>query len=352
MKNSVVIKSFGLLTPSVRDIAGMAPYCRSVNGTFPLRAEAIVQPDGMPLRDIRRMARLTRFALYAADAACREAGVSGNPQCGLIVGLTHGTTELLKDFHDYWFDFGPNNVSPAAFSNGVTNAPLGAVSKHCRLTAGGVTLNGAEECGMVAMNLAAQAILRGDYDFCCTGASEEYSGLVADVYRRRGWFCGEIPVSLPCLIHSQGFAQSEGSCFCVLGRYSGKDERVCLFTPLSSIDALDHTVDVVISGAGGGPQDRYELDALERIFSRSKKPPQVLFSKCFFGETFSTGAFLSIAMAWDILMNGARYPAYPLDPSIIRASLRDDCGSRDVTSVLVVSASRGGAVTAGLLTRR
>jgi len=296
------------------------------------------------------MARLTRFALFAAEEACRNAGAAHRGDCGLVVGLTHGTTSFLQEFHDYLFDYGPQMASPSAFSNGVTNAPLGAVSKLCGLTAGGATLVGCESCGMQVLHHAACAIADGDFGWCCAGAAEEYSQLVADVYARLGWFGGELPGCLPCSRPGTAFPQSEGSVFLVLSRAQEAPARGCYFSPIGSIEELEGDVDVIISGAGGGPQDSFERQALAAALSRQDKAPLVLFPKCFFGETFAVGALLSGAMAWDILVNGTAYPAFPLENALApQAGSRTDFSA--VRSVLVISAGRTGDVLAGVFNR-
>jgi hypothetical protein len=349
MNPHVAIQNIGIVTPGVSAAAEIASQCARA-GTGALRiVEDIPPPPGMPSRELRRMARLTRFALYAADAACAGTDAAGNPECGLFVGLTHGSTSYLKEFHDYLFDYGPQMASPTAFSNGVTNAALGAVSKLCGLTGGGVTLVDDESCGMLVLNQAAYALMQGDFRFCCAGAAEEYSQVVADVYARLGWFCGPAPRALPCMDEGTGFSQSEGSCFMVLAR-SEQQHGACFFEPVDHIDNIGEDIDLVISGAGGGPTDRFERDALVKILSRQATPAGVIFSKCFFGETFSVGALLGGAMAWDIIVNGAAYPHYPLEESIARCAAPAIDYSA-IRTVLVLSAGRNGKFAAGIFRR-
>jgi 3-oxoacyl-(acyl-carrier-protein) synthase len=350
MKSPVFINNFGVLTPSVRDINSLAHYCRISNPDFPCRIADIPLPVDMPARDVRRMAPLTRSALYSADSACRSAGVTGHPECGLMLGLTHGATSLLKEFHQYWFQYGPQMASPTAFSNGVTNAPLGAISKHCNLTAGGVTLLGEEECGMTALHFASTALIGNDYRFCCAGGAEEYSELVADVYQRLGWYSLAESEDRTIPRSKNKIPLSEGSCFCVMSRQADAMSKSCGFTPLFGIEDLNLDVDIVVSGACNGPQDRFERDAMEQIFTSCRRKPDVVFPKKFLGETFSAGAILSTAIAWDIIVNQASYPSCPAgsgpDSAMHVKSVSD---RRLPQSVIVIAASRSGTILAGLI---
>jgi 3-oxoacyl-(acyl-carrier-protein) synthase len=349
MNSKIIIKSFGALFPSVKDVSELSAYCRTHPETILKQIEVIPLPHGMPGGDVRRMARLTRFALFAADAAITGAGAKGDSACGLTVGITHGTTSLLKEFHDYWFDYGPQMASPSAFSNGVTNAPLGAISKHCAIKAGGITVLGEEECGMRAMHYAAESLENGQYRMCCAGGTEEYSELIAKAYQKLGWYGAAKPVSgnagsLPVL--------SEGSCFCVLENCPADIcKGRCELKPLSGIDELALNVDLIVSGAGNGPQNIFEIEAVEKILSACRKKPQIILPKVFFGETFSAAGVLSTAVAWDVLMNNRKYPGFAFSAGsrsfspLLQVEAVEKC-----SSAIVVSASRSGNVLAALLT--
>lgn len=348
----VAIHGIGVIGPSAR-----SPHDLSSAETADAIAKETTQvppPEGMTARDMRRLARLTRLALYAADQAAQQAGL-GDRQAGIYVGLTHGTADYLKEFHDYLFDYGPEMASPNAFSNGVTNAPLGSISLHRKLTDGGVTLVGMETGGMEALHHAATKLHDRTHDLCFVGATEEYSSIVESVYHRVGWYRGGSPAVLPCPCEdgsTTGFGVSEGSVFCVMSR---PDERLggsppCVFTPIEDCGDLPVAPDLIVCGAGGGPQDCYELEALTRILSGAEAPVPVLFPKSFIGETFAVGPLFSLAVAWDILMNAGRYRPYPVHGSIA-ARVAGDYDAKRVSTVLVVSSNREGLTLAGLLER-
>jgi 3-oxoacyl-(acyl-carrier-protein) synthase len=349
MDQSVSILGLGLITPAVNDIAALAAACRGET-VAPRQVASVPPPSGMSLRDQRRQAHLTRLALYAADRATDMAGCRG-ANGGIYVGLTHSTSAYLKEFLDYLYDYGPDMASPNAFSNGLANAPLGAVSLHHKLTQGGATMVGIESCGMEVLCHAASKVLDATHEICWAGATEEYSDLVDAVYRRVGWYGGERPPHLPApgtAERSEGFGVSEGSVFFVLG--PAREDSACLFTPVDDAAAFEGAVDLVVSGAGGGPHDGRELAALQELLPRLGGKVPLVFTKPFFGETFAVGPLLSAAVAWDILANAAAYPLYPVNPALGGLTLAGyDPGA--VQRVLVVAASRDGQAACGLLSR-
>jgi 3-oxoacyl-[acyl-carrier-protein] synthase II len=346
---TVAITGIGIITPAVSSINDLAGFCAQQGRSPTKKIASIPVPAGRSNRELRRMARQTKLALYAADQALACAGLHGQ-NGGLYVGLTHGSTSLLQEFHDYLFEYGPQMASPNAFSNGVTNAPLGAISKLYGLTLGGGTLVGYETCGLEVLHVAADALYHTNIPFCCAGATEEYSLLVDDAYTRINWFTDSHPAHLPFIPDETGtgggLPVSEGSVFFTLSPCDQvshvNDKKRCLFTPVDYLSDAALEADVIISGASGGPADRFELKALQTIQAHRQRTAYILFSTCFFGELFSVGPLLSAAMAWDMLVNRTTYPGFPLHPSLSQGPVIDP------QSVLVLSADRSGAVSAGL----
>ena len=355
--SSVAITSIGIITPAIRELSDMASYCRETPDPVIKKIDTIPPPHDMSNRELRRMASLTKLALYATDKAFENFTLSKD-NCGLYIGLTHGSTSLLKEFHDYLFDFGPEMVSPNAFSNGITNASLGAVSKHLNLTQGGGTLVAYENCGLLSLNQGAFSITHGIYNTCCAGATEEYSTLVEDAYKKVQWYndTSERPDYLPfpqdtSSLVKKTFTVSEASVFLILttpqNALTMPNDNYCFYQPVDDLKTFNEEVDLIISGAGAGPQDDFELEALCLVLSRQKHPTPILFSKPFFGETFAVGPLISSAMAWDILINKEKYPSFPL-----HKDLKDKTGKiidfEAINNILVIAASRDQQVSAGL----
>lgn len=342
---SVVIRGMGVITPLVQGLDKLAGACRGGSPT-PAETAVVPPPEGMTARDQRRLARLTRLALYAADCAAEQAGVRGQ-DAGIYVGLTHGTATYLKEFHDYLFDYGPEMASPNAFSNGVTNAPLGATSLHQKLTQGGATMVGIETGGLEVMHHAASKIVDGTHLLCYVGATEEYADIVAGVYHAIGWYGGDLPPVLPCPWQegtTTGVGLSEGSAFCVIA----PDGPGVRFTPVDDLTELETPVDLIVSGAGGGPQDVHELQALKALLSRQNSLTPVIFPKAAFGETFALGSLLNVAVAYDTVTNHSAYPLYRTHETIADMTASEYDPST-VKRVAVVAGSREGLVLGGVL---
>jgi 3-oxoacyl-(acyl-carrier-protein) synthase len=288
------------------------------------------------------------MALWALGQAIEAAGPKDEAG-GVIVGLTHGATGFLKEFHDLLFAYGPENVSPNLFSNGVTNATLGALSSLFGLRQGGATVVGFETCGLEALAEAVDSVRNGDYARCFAGAAEEYSSLVEDAYRRCGRRSGVTPPYLPAPGVSGGIGAGRGSVFFgVLPADSagGQCGEWCWYEPLADVRSCDEAVDLIVAGASGGPRDAGELDALEDILARQKRKPTLLFSKPAVGETFAAGSLWSLAIAWDAVVNQVRYPTAAVHPN-----LRDVCADRlpPYVTALTLAGARNGDLAGALV---
>jgi 3-oxoacyl-(acyl-carrier-protein) synthase len=240
-------------------------------------------------------------------------------------------------------------VSPAAFSNGVTNAPLSTISTMLKMTTGGTTLIGFENCGLELLSHASSLVTAGLYPSCLAGAAEEYSPVVENAYAKAGLYKGEIPDWLPwCEKSSKGVPVSEGAAFFAIEscKQPAGNGRICAFTPIPDVSQIKEPFDLVLSGAGGGPQDVYELEALERISGSFFKPIPLLFTKPLLGECFALGSMLSAVIACDILVNATMYPSFPIHRKLSR--FKQEYLPRDVRSILVIGASRNGQISSGL----
>jgi hypothetical protein len=349
MAPGIGITSVGVIMPAGTELAALRTAQPAQAGQVRLVQE--VPPiEGIAKNDMRRMSKLTRFTLFAAHRALLSAAVQPSG-AGLFVGLTHGPTSHLVEFHDYLFDYGPDKVSPNSFSNGVTNAPLSSVSAVLKLTAGGTTILGYENNGLDVLNYCGQCLADSEYGACLAGSSEEYSDVVHGAYRACGWFGEKAPAFLPWPRDNSPSPElgiSEGSAFAVLEPLSRYNDRkpLCCFSPVNP-EQYQGGADIVISGAGAGMQDVFELGLLERIARNNKgKKPALLFSRPLFGETFGLGAMLSCLMACDIVANNAEYQPFPVNPALKGSFDEQQHGPSQ--SVLVLAAGRNGQASAAL----
>ena len=233
----------------------------------------------------------------------------------------------------------------------MAGAPLAAISSLLGLTMGGTTLVGYESCGLELLNSAARLLASGrGADRCLVGACEEHSSLVESLYTSAGWYPDQAPPYLPYPqgdgeVHA-GFAMAEGSVFLALSPAS--QEPGVRYEPVEDPSSFEGEVDLVISGAGGGPQDRHELELLHDLLKRLPRPPSLLFSKPICGEAFAVGPLLSVALGRSVLLGGDAPPPFPLHP---RLAYMAEPGPlpRPVKRVLIITADRTGTVEAGLL---
>lgn len=348
MNATVGISGIGCVGPWGTDLASLRKPC--MPDSAGVRIASTVSPvDGISKNDMRRMSNLTRFTLFAGSRAFAQSGCSAKTT-GLFMGLTHGPTKHMVEFHDFLFDYGPDKASPNSFSNGVTNAPLSALSAALKLTCGGTTILGWENNGLDVLSYCAQAVADGTYAACLVGSSEEYSSVVCDAYRACKALGTTAPSHLPMPSQNGnfGFGISEGSAFAMLEPLSNVSNKkpICLFTPLD-LNEYTGNADVVISCAAAGRCDARELDALRCIASRNNGKPALVFTKPLFGESFGLGSTLSVLAACDMVSNQAQYPAFPIHPEIADAFFPYANGP--IATVLVMAAGRNGRLSAGLI---
>jgi hypothetical protein len=353
MAAPIAITGCGLIIPSGTGIDALRqPVQQPPNGARLVTSVPAI--EGIAKNDVRRMSKLTRYTIFAAHQAL-TASACPLDRMGLFVSLTHGSTSLLAEFHDYLFDYGPDMASPNTFSNGVTNAPLASVSSFLKVKDGGTTFLGFEDAGSDMLNYCAQSISDGEYDACCAGASEEFSEIVNGAYGQCGWYSNQPPPHLPFPMYGgdgkTGFGVTEGSAFFVLESpqlaVARGTKPLCNYTPVN-IESGAPDADVVVCGAAAGPQDRFELDALKRLGKSMRgKKPALVFSKPSIGESFALGSILSNFIAIDMIANGALYPSFALHPHLEEHFTPEM--KTPVPKVLVVSCARNGQVSAGML---
>jgi hypothetical protein len=346
MSASYRIGGIGLIAPEIDSLEQLrAAACIRTPGGAPKRVDSVPPPEGMTPREQRRMAHLTKLALCAADR-CGKMDPFTEERTGLYVGVTHGPTGFLKEFHGYLFDYGPEMCSPNAFSNGLSNAPLGAVSHVMNIRGGGFTLVDFENCGLRALAIAAIDLDLGIYDGCCVGAVEEYSELVEQVYGEKGLYRGHDKVSSLPSPATTGFGVSEGSVFISL-KSGTASSGGCGYQPVDDPLRLAIKADIIISAAVAAPNDARELEHLIALRSKGHGAKGVLFPKAFLGETFGASTLFALAAGYDIIVNHAEYPQLPVHPELGAMP----CGISGVTTVLVSGCDRDGASISALLTR-
>lgn len=329
------IDQIGLILPGTHETEGLCSAVRDSISNRMHRIGEIPLPWGANVRSLRRTARLTRLALYASDIAYHGARYSG-ADTGLYVGLTHGATALLKEFHDYLYDYGPDSASPNAFSNGVTNAPMSAISRHFGITGGGCTLVGRQNVGLEVLRHAALSLNMGEHKQCLAGVAEEYSELVENAYRG-------------CVRNGNGRWErrpepmGEGAVFV---RLASADQGGVLYTALDGISGL--RPDLIVTDLSVNALRRGGYHALRLSLKASSVPmPPVLGLGSVFGELHSVSSMPTVAVARDIVLHQTPYPSQLLMPG--RPEESDvSVGSR-IRTVLIVSFGADSSVSFGMV---
>lgn len=343
-KNCVAVTGIGIVTPSVLSFDMITKDKLNVSEIKKI-IDDIPLPQGQNSRELRRLSKLVRIAAGAADQALNMSGKS-TEKMGVGVALTHGSTSYLVDFHELLYSYGADNASPSAFSNGVTNAPLSTVSTMFKLTSGGVTYTGLESSGLDILSAGAQSLLFNEYDSFLVGSAEEYSPFVEQIYAEYGWYNGRIPSYLPggnC--RTEGYPLSEGGAFMVFEPLTEETSgrAVALYQPVSDDELMQCMPDLVISGASGGPQDKYEKRLLKKILRKNNT--DCVFTSAVFGNCFALSGLLSGVLACACIKSkSVLLPRKRPNPEIAGMIKEKD----SVSSVLVTSASRDGQVSCGM----
>jgi hypothetical protein len=349
--DKIAITGIGIITHKIDNFSLLKSINLLDKGTKRL-VERTIKIEGISKNEIRRLSNLSKYSLYAAHQAIRYTKINNN--CGICMGLTHGATYPIKEFHDYFFDYGPSLASPNSFSNSVNNAALGAVSFFLKIKQGGITLLGYENIGIDVLNYSYFTLINKEYDSCLAGCSEEYSDLINEVYKKNGWLNENIPDFLPWIKGNKtnkGFGYSEGSVFFIMEHFENcKNKDFLCFYSDFDILKYDGNADVIICGSGGGMQDVFELKLLKKLGLKHKeKKPALIFSRPFFGEAFGLGSMFACAMACDIIANKTIYPCFPINPEL--APYYTSITTKPAKSVLVVCAGRNGQISSCLFYR-
>jgi hypothetical protein len=341
-KSFVAVTGIGVITSQAQSFESLIKNKISIWNKENKEVGSILPPEGLNSKELRRLSKLIRMAVSAADQSLRMANTSTD-RMGTGVALTHGSTSYLAEFHDLMFTYGPDSASPSAFSNGVTNAPLSTISTMFKLTAGGVTFTGLESTGIEMLSFGADSILTNEYDAFLAGAAEEYSPVVEHIYSQLGWYNGTSPQFLPCEDTSTaGFGISEGSAFLVLETISEKSlsKAIALYCPVSNKEEIPKA-DLVLCGAGCGPQDLFEKNELLGIMKSSD--PEIGFTNSVFGSCFALSGLLSSVLACACISSRCNLLPYVN----ISSDLNIQHTKQPVSSVLITGAGRDGQVAKG-----
>jgi 3-oxoacyl-(acyl-carrier-protein) synthase len=342
-RSFVAVTGIGIIAPSVLSFSNITKDTLGLINKEKIVAN-VPLPEGQNSRELRRLSKLARMAVGAADQALRMSK-KNTENMGTGVALSHGSTSYLSEFHDLLFTYGPDNASPSAFSNGITNAPLSAISTMYNLTSGGISYAGLESTGIDMLSYGAEAIICKEYDSFLAGAAEEYSPLVDHIYSQIGWYNGREPNFLPweeC--STAGYSISEGSAFLVFESLTDDScsRALALYKPVS-MAAPRWSSDLIISGAGGGPQDLHEKKLILELLQ--SKSSDVVFTSGVFGNCFALSGVFSAVLACACIQSRSNIIPRVQHHAEIAQHIRS---KETVLSVLIVGAARDGQASCGI----
>lgn len=190
-RRRVVVTGLGCVTPNgpdvtttwesvVAGVSGAAPITRFDTADLPVGIACEVKDEpplvDVPPKEARRMDRVLRFALLAAQEAVRDADIdfaaTDRERVMVAIGSGVGGVETLFENQKTLETRGARRVSPFVVPYSIVNMPSGIVSIHFRL--GGPNLSHSTACATSshAIGESAEAIARGSADVALAGGAE------------------------------------------------------------------------------------------------------------------------------------------------------------------------------------
>lgn len=337
-------------------------------------------------REARRMSLSSKYAVVAARMAMAEAGLElGDDSDGLptammfsnALGPSSTTERILTQIEEQ----GPLAVSPALFTESVSNAPAAQVALACRAQGANVTVTQREAGPLIALSLAAAELFRGRAARVVVATVDEVTPLMhtvldrfralaaADEYgdetprpfdrRRNGFLVAEGSTAL--MVEKAETAERRGarvlaqlidyaSAFDPSAVATGWGEDPAMLTPALTrlIGEQGGDIEAIISGASGSRSgDRLEARLLAAVWSTQSLPP-ILTPKAVLGEY--GGAQLAAAiLALAAEPFGSPPDAFEPDPGL--GVEPHAGGGLSPSTVLISSLATGGAAAWALLAK-
>ncbi|MHC4601065.1 MAG: beta-ketoacyl synthase N-terminal-like domain-containing protein [Planctomycetota bacterium] len=337
----------------------------------PFTVEAWDPSEEIDSRQVRRMSRISTFALASASKALGKAGLRLDPMkpsddVGVVFASHHGASGYLTDFHKGFLKEGLLGASPILFTNGVSNAPAGHISLEYGLRGRCLTLVGSALSSMESLS-EALAWLQDGAQSVVISAGEEWSEVVERSYRacrctdRTG--LSPPPKSRPLC---------EGGCALVVSRGDGGiqlhapgfgvredpggDRSAFARAIRSGLANAEHSMEeigVVVASFLGDEKDEAEGEALAEFFGERGNEVPVCAPALNLGQGFCFTTLINVVAAFRTLDRGRVPPlpaglASPLPSPLV--GLRKSKTS-DLRSALVLGRDAAGTAAAVVLTK-
>jgi 3-oxoacyl-[acyl-carrier-protein] synthase II len=207
----------------------------------------LADPSGLknylPSKQLRRMDKFSRLALYAATLATRHASVpegASDKPTALIVATGFGAIQTTFDFLDSYIEGGDALASPTRFSNSLHNAATSAISLMLKLKGPCATITAFEHSFTNALLTAYSWLHEHRVDRVILGAVDEVCPVVAYCWEQ--YFGTQSTQVQPANFTDHTAIPGEGAAFFVLERAS--DTRSAL-ARIEGINSHPSTVPVI-----------------------------------------------------------------------------------------------------------
>lgn len=145
----------------------------------------------LPDLSVRRMDKVTQFALVVSHLAFQDAGIEitdlkNYKKIGVVFCTTHGAISFSRRFHQGLVQEGIQLGSPSLFSNSLFNTPLGEICKYFQIRYFGNTIVSGTTGGIEALGFAKDLIEANLLDLVLVVGSEEYDPIMSTAYSQMG----------------------------------------------------------------------------------------------------------------------------------------------------------------------
>ena len=226
--------------------ATLAGLCRGSD------LEGLLQPA-----QARRMSQPSKLAVGAAMLALRQAGLASGEAdfaaTGIAMATAFGPSSFTERLLHAIFHLGPEQASPAVFTESVASAAASQVALATRALGPNLTVTQRESGALQAVGDAAAWVRRGRVERMLAGAVEEMTPLLHAVLDRFGALARGEEIARPFDADRDGLFACEGAGVVVLESAASAARRgaVGLATVRAFVAAFDPTATPIDWGTGG-----------------------------------------------------------------------------------------------------
>ncbi len=152
----------------------------------------IAAPERFSPLQLRRVSRLGKLALAAADQAATAASLPSDSNTGLVVGTALADMEEATQFLRSMYDRGPKLAKPRHFQRSVHGAIAGELALLYGLTGYNLTVSEGVHSGEAALYAAALAVRTGRCERCLCVAADSLCSPLLLAHSVLGY--GQVPV--------------------------------------------------------------------------------------------------------------------------------------------------------------